>query len=168
MKKAMEMLGIAVGFLLTATIIILSITYFNRGKDVTTKNADGILSIVENSSAGAIDVEKYDGESVQGSVVISIIESLPSASSTTPILVYTNGKANVAEYTQAGATAADSINFNVGVYAVSAKPTEAVKSTGNYLVKTDVTYINPTQYYTVKCVYTNNKALAYVAVTQND
>lgn len=167
MKKAIEMLSIAVLFLLSAITIVFSITYFNRSKDSATKNADGILSIVEGFSVGIVDVEKYNGKSVQGSVVISIIESLPSTTSATPVLVYTNGGANVAEYTQSGATAAENIDFNAGVYAASTKPTEATKSTGNYPVKTDVTYINPTQYYTIKCVYTGNKTLAYVMVTQN-
>lgn len=169
MKKVMEVLSAAVGFLLLATLIILTITYFNRGKDVVTKNADGVLSVVENADAGAIDIEKYDGESVQGSVVISIIESLPGSNATTPILVYTSKGAAVAEYTKTGATLADNINFAAGAYAASdTKPVEATKSTGNYRVKTDTTYINPVQFYTVKCHYTANKALAFVSITQNN
>lgn len=167
MKRVADVLSAAVGFFLLAAIIVLTIVYFNRGKDVVTKNADGVLSIVENAAAGIIDIEKYNGESVQGSVVISIIESLASSDAAAPVLVYTSKGTAVAEYTKAGATLADNISLTTGVYAASStKPAEAVKYTGNYRVKTDATYINPVQFYTVKCHYTANEALAFVSIVQ--
>lgn len=168
MGNVIKMILSAVGFLFAAVLIFVMVSYFNRGKSVTTKNADSALALLENAETGSVDIEEYDGETVQGSVVISIIESLPTNSNSVKVLVYTSGGSVVSEYTNAGTTNESNINLTASPYNVATeapKSTGVTKATGNYKIKTDATYINPTQNYLVECRYTPNEALAYVAIT---
>lgn len=171
MKQVMKILGVAVGFILMAAVIILSVTYFNRGKKVVTDNAEGVLGIVENETAIS-DLIANDGTSITGTQVASMIESLPTNNIDIPIVVFTNGGKTVAEYTKTGATAPGSIDFvpDTATYRgtslsnlVSVGITPA---TGNYRVTTDNTYINPKVSYSVTCYYTDNLALNFIVIVQ--
>ena len=175
MKNVMSILKSGVGFLLLAVLITVTVVYFNRGKDVTTKHADNIFSTIEGISVGAVDLSTYDGKSIDGSEVISILESLTSSNLDTPVLVYTNKTAqgttpetykyHVAEYTNAGATNGSFLTKDV-YRAATTNPASGIEATGSYRDSTNTTYINPTVKYLVKCHYTSNKALAFVTVTQ--
>lgn len=159
MKRTTDVILAAVGFLLVAILVAITIKYFNRGTDVVTKNAEGVLSAAEGGFMGVVDFEKYDKKPVQGSTVISIIESLKNTDSQVRILVYTNGKKTVAEYTNIGAIPKDKIT-------PPATPA-ATAATGNYREKKDDTYINPTLTYTINCHYTDNKTVDYVTIMQD-
>ena len=171
MKQVMKILGAAVGFLFTSAVIILSVTYFNRGKEVVTNNAEGILSIIENSDMGGINMESYNGMNVPGSIVISMIESLSTNASSVPVLVYTSGGTTVSEYTSTGATTNLTMaNLTTGIYAMTKVPpdTDGVTAlNGEYKQKNNRAYINPTQTYSVRCHYTQNEALAFVSIVHN-
>lgn len=171
MKKVMDVIAAAVGFLLLATIIILTITYFNRGKDVVTKNADGVLSVVENESAVA-DLVSYDGKTITGSSVTSLIDQLVTNNLDIPVLVFTNSRKTVAEYTKAGATDYGSVEItSTGAYVtykgqIITGIASITPATGNYRASSDVTYINPKVNYEVTCYYTTNKALSFIVIMQ--
>ena len=181
----MSILKSGVGFLLLAVIITLTVFYFNRGKDVTVKHIDGVLNAVEGVNINAIDLTSYDGEDIQGSAVISMVESLTNSTANVNVLVYTNKETDtsgnityntVSEYTQSGPNAsftlADLDDIN-NVYVLSSErenfpdmSSVAKAGKGDYRVKTSEAYINPTSYYNVNCHYTANGALAFVVITQ--
>lgn len=172
MKQVLKVLGVAVGFLLSATLIILSITYFNRGKSVVTENAEGVLALIENSSVGNTNLKTYDGMDVQGSIVISMVESLSTDKSPVPILVFTSKGAVVSEYTKAGATkefSRSSLNDKdpyklVPNWQTGIVSDRTIFASGDYKQKNSTAYINPTQTYSVTCHYTSNEALAFITI----
>jgi len=181
MKNVMSILKSGVGFLLLAVIITLTVFYFNRGKDVTVKHIDGVLNAVEGVNINAIDLTSYDGEDIQGSAVISMVESLTNSTANVNVLVYTNGGSVVAEYTQTGPTtwkedetdpdkmfslSGNPYDLAATEYQLTGAAASATPTSANYRIKTDKTYINPISTYAVKCHYTSNNALAFVTITQ--
>lgn len=159
MKRTMDVILAAVGFLLVAILVAITIKYFNRGKDVVEKNAEGALSAAE--SVVLADFEKYDGQEVQGSTVISMIENLKASNSNVIIYVYTNGGKTVAQYTNAGAV--PTVTPPSGAAEITTTP---APEAGKYTDTKSNTYINPRLTYKVTCHKTGSKAVEYVTVVQ--
>lgn len=164
MKQVLKVLGIAVGFLLSATLIILAITYFNRGKSVVTENAEGTLSLLETKTAIS-DIVATDGQEISGTQAISMVESLSTNNIDIPIFVFTDKKNTVSKYTKAGADTSKTGSFS-NDKSIQDIPSSVTWGTGKYRMPTDNAYINPKTIYSVKCYYTSNEALEFVVILQ--
>ena len=183
MKNVMSIIKSGVGFALLAVLITVMVLYFNRGKDATTQQMDNVLSIVEGTELSVVNLASYNGKSVKGATVVSIIEGMASSNLDTPVVVFTNGTSSYAVYTKDGldnskvtvttgtagtsgtlakvklpATGAATYNIS-GVYTCAS-------ATGSYNTKTSPTYINPSLFYTVECHYNSNKTIDCVTIVQ--